>query len=162
MYCKRRKSGVRFPDRKLKKIVCICVNALLVMHEDQGGVYEQLSTTNLRYWRLVLSSNLTALTLSDRFFTSLVYCMLPRALFEYWRKKTEKSKVFCWVIGLEGCSSVQGEQRKKPVAVGPLPGAYLLTETNFVPICGVTRKEFDTGQTHTHTHTHTHTPLKHR
>ena len=63
---------------------------------------------------------------------------------------------FCGVVGLDGRCSVQAEQRNKPVAVGPLPGAYLSTETNFVPIRGVTRKEFDTGHTHTHTHTHTH------
>ena len=55
------------------------------------------------------------------------------------------------------------------MAVGPLPGAYLSTETNVVPIRGVTgvmRKEFDTGQTDRQTdrqtHTHTHTELKRR
>ena len=79
--------------------------------------------------------------------------MLRRLLLEYWRKETEKSKVFCGVVGLDGCCSPQAEQRKKPVAVGPLPGAYLSTETNLVPIRGVMKKEFDTGQTHTHAHT---------
>ena len=74
-------------------------------------------------------------------------------LSEYWRKETEKSKVFCGVVGLDGLCSAQAEQRKKPVAGGPLPGAYLSTETNLVPIRGVMRKEFDTGHTHTHTHT---------
>ena len=58
---------------------------------------------------------------------------------------------------MDGRCSAQAEQRKKPVAVGPLPGAYLSTETKLVPIRGVMRKEFDTGQTHTYTHTHTHT-----
>ena len=80
--------------------------------------------------------------------------MLRRLLSEYWRKETEKSKVFCGVVGLDGRCSAQAEQRKKPVAVGHLPGAYLSTETNLVPIRGVMRKEFDTGQTHRHTHTH--------
>ena len=80
--------------------------------------------------------------------------MLRRLLSEYWRKETEKSKVFCGVVGLDGRCSAQAEQRKKPVAVGPLPGAYLSTETNLVPIRGVMRKEFDTGQRHTHTQTH--------
>ena len=65
--------------------------------------------------------------------------MFQRALSEYWRKETEKSKVLCGVVGLDGLCSVQAEQRKKPVAVGPLPGAYLSTETNFVLIRGVTR-----------------------
>ena len=52
---------------------------------------------------------------------------------------------------MDGRCSAQAEQRKKPVAVGPLPGAYLSTETNLVPIRGVMRKEFDTGQTDRHT-----------
>ena len=83
--------------------------------------------------------------------------MLRRLLSEYWRKETEKSKVFCGVVGLDGRCAAQAEQRKKPVAVVHLPGAYLSTETNLVPIRGVMRKEFDTGQTDRHTHTHTHT-----
>ena len=58
------------------------------------------------------------------------------------------------MVGLDGRCSAQAEQRKKPVAVVHLPGAYLSTETNLVPIRGVMREEFVTGQTHTHTHTH--------
>ena len=81
--------------------------------------------------------------------------MLGRLLSEYWRKETEKSKVFCGVVGLDGRCSAQAEQRKKPVAVVHLPGAYLSTETNLVPIRGVMKKEFDTGHADTHTHTHT-------
>ena len=53
--------------------------------------------------------------------------------------------------------SAQAEQRKKPVAVVHLPGAYLSTETNLVPIRGEMRKEFDTGHTRRHAHTQTHT-----
>ena len=79
--------------------------------------------------------------------------MLRRLLSEYWRKETEKSTVFCGVVGLDGRCSAQAEQRKKPVAVGPLPGAYLSTETNLVPIRGVMKKEFDTGHTRRQTHT---------
>ena len=67
---------------------------------------------------------------------------------QYWRKEAENQKCFCGAVGLDGCCSVQAEQRKKPVAVGPLPGAYLSTETNFVLIRGVTRKENDTGHTY--------------
>ena len=74
-------------------------------------------------------------------------------------RKLKNQKPFCGVVGLDGRCSAKAEQRKKPVAVGPLPGAYLSTETNLVPIRGVIKKEFDTGQTdrQTHTHTHTHT-----
>ena len=106
------------------------------------------------WWWPSEASYLTVWTLNDRFFASRVHCILRRLLSEYWRKETEKSKVFCGVVGLDGRCSAQAEQRKKPVAVGHLPGAYLSTETNLVPIRGVMKKEFDTGQTHTHTHTH--------
>ena len=111
-----------------------------------------------RWWRPSEASYLTVWTLKDRFFASHVHCMLRRLLSEYWRKETEKSEVFCGVVGLDGRCSAQAEQRNKPVAVGPLPGAYLSTETNLVPIRGVMKKEFDTG--HTDTQTHTHTELK--
>ena len=56
-------------------------------------------------------------------------------------------------LDVDGRCSAQAEQRKKPVPVGPLPGAYLSTETNLVPIRGVMKKEFDTGQTDRQTHT---------
>ena len=59
------------------------------------------------------------------------------------------------MVGLDGRCSAKAEQRKKPVAVGPLPGAYLSTETNLVPIRGVIKKEFDTGQTDRQTDRHT-------
>ena len=110
---------------------------------------------NGRPLNLMRASYLTVWTLNDRFFASLVHCILRRVLSEYWRKETEKSKVFCGVVGLDGRCSAQAEQRKKPVAVVHLPGAYLSTETNLVPIRGVMRKEFVTGQTDRQTHTHT-------
>ena len=68
-------------------------------------------------------------------------------------RKLKNRKSFCGVVGLDGRCSAQAEQRKKPVAVGPLPGAYLSTETNLVPIRGVMKKEFDTGQTDRQTDT---------
>ena len=66
------------------------------------------------------------------------------------------------MVGLDGRCSAQAEQRKKTVAVVHLPGAYLSTETNLVPIRGVMREEFVTGQTDRQTdrHTHKHTELK--
>ena len=106
-----------------------------------------------QWWRPSEASYLTVWTLNDRFFASLVHCMLRRLLSEYWRKETEKWKVFCGVVGLDGRCSALAEPRKKPVAVGPLPGAYLSTETNLVPIRGVMKKEFDTGHTRRHAHT---------
>ena len=109
------------------------------------------------WWPPSEASYLTVWTLNDRFFASRVHCILRRVLSEYWRKETEKSKVFCGVVGLDGRCSAQAEQRKKPVAVVHLPGAYLSTETNLVPIRGVMREEFVTGQTDRHTHTHTET-----
>ena len=48
------------------------------------------------WWRLSEASYLTVWTLNDRFFASLVHCMLRRVLSKYWRKETEKSKVFLW------------------------------------------------------------------
>ena len=109
------------------------------------------------WWLPSEASYLTVWTLNDRFFASLVHCMVRRVLSEYWRKETENRTFFGGVVGLDGRCSAQAEQRKKPVAVVHLPGAYLSTETNLVPIRGVMRKEFDTGQTRTHTHTHTRT-----
>ena len=50
---------------------------------------------------------------------------------------------------MDGRCSVQAEQSKIPVTVRPMPGTYLSTETNLIPIRGVTRKEFFL-QTHTH------------
>ena len=88
-------------------------------------------------------------------FPSLLHA--SEAVLRLLAKGNWKMEVFCGVVGLDGRCSAQAEQRKEPVAVGPLPGAYLSTETNLVPIRGVMKKEFDTGHTHKHTHTHTHT-----
>ena len=66
------------------------------------------------WWWLSEASYLTVWTLNDRLFASLVHCMLGRLLSEYWRKETEKSKVFCGVVGLDGRCSAQAEQRKNP------------------------------------------------
>ena len=79
--------------------------------------------------------------------------MLRRAFPNTGERTLKNRKFFCGVVGLDGRCSAQAEQRKKPVAVGPLPGAYLSTETNLVPIRGVMRKEFETGHTRTHART---------
>ena len=119
------------------------------MHDDQGPVEKEGRDGCPQ------ASYLPVWTLNDRFFASRVHCILRRVLSEYWRKETEKSKVFCGVVDLDVLCSAQAEQRKKPMAVVHLPGAYLSTETNLVPIRGVMRKEFDTGQTDRQTDRHT-------
>ena len=45
---------------------------------------------------------------------------------------------------MDGRCSVHAEQSKLPLAAGPMSAAYiyLWTETNLIPIYGVTRKEF--------------------
>ena len=47
------------------------------------------------WWPPSEASYLTVWTLNDRFFASRVHCILRRVLSEYWRKETEKWKVFC-------------------------------------------------------------------
>ena len=47
-------------------------------------------------WRPSEASYLTVWTLNDRFFASPVFCMLRRVFSEYWRKETEKWKIFWW------------------------------------------------------------------
>ena len=72
-----------------------------------------------------------------------------------WLGKVKDRKHFCGVVGLDSRCSLQSEQKMIPVAVGPLPGGYLLTETNSVLICG-TMREFR------HRSEDTHAQLKHR
>ena len=74
------------------------------------------------WWWPSQASYLTVWTLNDRFFASLVHCMLRRLLSEYWRKETEKSKVFCGVVGLDGRCSAQAEQTKKTRGSWPPTG----------------------------------------
>ena len=127
----------------------------VTMHDDQGPGRRERGRDG---GSLKLLTYLTVWTVDDRFFAFLVYCMLPRPFSDYWRKETEKWIVFCGVVGLDGRCSAQAEQRKEPVAVGPLPGAYLSTETNLVRFVAWWKRSLipDTF-THTHTHTHTHT-----
>ena len=67
-----------------------------------------------RWWRPSEASYLTVWTLNDRFFASQVHCMLRRLLSEYWRKETEKSKVFCGVAGLDVLCSARQSREKNP------------------------------------------------
>ena len=83
--------------------------------------------------------------------------MLRRVLSEYWRKETEKSKVFLWGGRFGWSLLCSGSAEKETRGSLPTTGAYLSTETNLVPIHCVMRKEFETGHTRTRTHTHTHT-----
>ena len=54
---------------------------------------------------------------------------------------------------MDGRCSAQAEQRKKPVAVGHLPGAYLSTETKLGPDSWRDEKRSLRPDTHAHTHT---------
>ena len=125
----------------------------VTMHDDQGPVEKEgcdggsLKLLTWPFGRWTIDSSLPQATACFRGHS-------PKT----GERKLKNRKFFYGVVGLDGRCSVQAEQRKKPVAVGPLPGAYLLTETNFVSIRGVTRKEFDTG----HTRTHARTPLNRR
>ena len=69
-------------------------------------------------------------------------------------RKSKIRKSFCDVVGLDGRCSVYAEV---PNAVKPMPEAYLLTETNLVPIRGIVRKDFFWKHIHTHKHTHART-----
>ena len=69
----------------------------VTIHDDQGSLYKDHSTTNLPWWRLVQPSNSTVWTLNDRFFASLGYCMLPRHSPNTGEKKLKiESFVFGW------------------------------------------------------------------
>ena len=119
----------------------------VTMHDDQGPVEKEgrhggpLKLLTWPFGRWTIDSSLP-----------LVHCMLRRLLSEYWRKETEKSKVFCGVVGLDGRCSAQAEQRKKPVAVVHLPGAYLSTENQLGPDSWRDEKGV-WYRTDTHTHT---------
>ena len=86
-----------------------------------------------RWWRPSEASYLTVWTLNDRFFASLVHCMLRRLLSEYWRKETEKSKVFCGVVGLDVLCSAQAEQRKKTRGSWPTTGCLPVDRNKLGP-----------------------------
>ena len=66
-----------------------------------------------RWWRLSEASDLTVWTLNDRFFASLVHCMLRRWSPNTGERKLKNRKFFCGVVGLDGRCSAQAEQRKK-------------------------------------------------
>ena len=97
----------------------------VTMHEDQGGVYKDRSTTNLPLWRLVQPSNLTVWAFNDRFFASLRNCMLPRALSKYWQKETAKSKVFLWGDRFGRSLLCQGWAEKKTSGSRPMHSRVL-------------------------------------
>ena len=98
------------------------------MHEDQGPVEKEG-----RDGRPSEASYLTVWTLNDRFFAFRVHCILRRVLSEYWRKETEKSKVFCGVVGLDGRCSAQAEQRKKTRGSWPPTGCLPVDRNKLRP-----------------------------
>ena len=50
-----------------------------------------------------------------------------------WRKETEKSKVFCGVVGLDGRCSAQAERRKKPCGSWPTTGCLPVNRNKLGP-----------------------------
>ena len=67
--------------------------------------------------------------------------MLWRVFFERWRKETEISKKNLWG-GRFGRLQLCPGRAEQDSHDRPMPGDYLSTETNLVPIRGVMRKEF--------------------
>ena len=111
------------------------------------------------WWRLSeASSGLTVWTLNDRFFASLVYCMLRRVLSEYWQKETEKSKVFL-LGGRFGRSLLcPGRAEKKSRGSWPTTGCLPVDRNQLGPDSWRAEKGvWDRTRTRTRTHTHTHT-----
>ena len=112
------------------------------------------------WWRLSEASYLTVWTLNDRFFASLVYCMLRRVLSEYWRKETEKSKVVLWGCRFGRSLLCPGRAEKETRGSWPTTGCLPVDRNKLGPDSWRDEKgvwDRTHTQTHTHTHTHTHT-----
>ena len=58
-------------------------------------------------------------------------------------------EVFCRAVGLDVRCSVWAEQSKIPVAVAPMPGAYLSTGRTFIPIRGIMKNFLSDTNKHT-------------
>ena len=105
------------------------------------------------WWLLSEASYLTVWTLNDRFFASLVYCMIRRVLSEYWRKETEKSKVFLWSGRLGRSLLCQGRAEKETRGSWPTTGC-LPVDRNKLGLDSWRDEKGVWYRTHTHTHTH--------
>ena len=115
------------------------------------------------WWRLSEASYLTVWTLNDRFFASLVDCMLRRVLSEYWRKETEKSKVFLWGGRFGRSLLCPGSAEKETRGSLPTTGCLPVDRNQLGPDSLRDEKGvWDRTHTHTHTHAHTHTQFKRR
>ena len=114
------------------------------------------------WWRPSETSYLTV-WMNDRFFASLVHCMLRRLLSEYWRKETEKSKVFLWGGRFGRSLLCPGRAEKKTRGSWPTTGCLPVDRNKLGPdSAGWERSLIPDRHAHTHTHTHTHTELKRR
>ena len=115
------------------------------------------------WWPPSEASYLTVWTLNDRFFASRVHCMLRRVLSEYWRKETEKSKVFCGVVGWTVAALPRQSREKNPWQLSTyrvLTCRQKQTWSRFVAWWERSLIPDRQTDTQTHTHTHTHTELK--
>ena len=86
-----------------------------------------------RWWWPSEASYLTVWTLNDRFFASPVHCMLRRVLSEYWRKETEKSKVFLWGGRFGRSLLCQGRAEKETRGSWPTTGCLPVDRNQLGP-----------------------------
>ena len=104
-----------------------------------------------RWWRPSEASYLTVWTLNDRFFASPVHCMLRRVLSEYWRKETEKSKVFLWGGRFGRSLLCQGRAEKETRGSWPTTGCLPVDRNQLGPDSWRDKKGV-WYRTHRHTH----------
>ena len=91
----------------------------VTMHDDQGPVEKEGrdgGSLKLLTWPLDVEGSILR-------FPSPLHA--SEGALRTLAKGNWKIEMFCGVVGLDGRCSAKAEQRKKPVAVGPLPGAYL-------------------------------------
>ena len=85
------------------------------------------------WWQPSEASYLTVWMLNDRFFASLVFCMLRRVLSEYWRKETEKSKVFWWGGRFGRSLLCPGRAEKETRGIWPTTGCLPVNRNKLGP-----------------------------
>ena len=116
-------------------------------------------------WRPSEASYLTVWALNDRFFASPVFCMLRRVLSEYWRKETEKWKIFWWDGRFGRSLLCPGRAEKETRGSWPTTGCLPVDRNKLGPDSWRDKKGVwyrTDRQTDRQTDRHTHTELKRR